>query len=374
MAIGGCTKMAIGGCTKSRTDSPSSDKTDSSDTYTTTHKKHSTDNGEHHETTIGLAGDAMVGRHLNHIYGKEDVDPATIWGDFHPRLESLDGVFCNLECSLSKHGERFPDRTYYFRGDPEWAVPALSAGNIRFASLANNHTMDFGTVALTDTIDVLDEEGIENAGAGKTLAAASAPATFSIGNIDVAVISFSDEYKEYAATDDRPGIAWTKTDPENPETKQVVRKTIERAQSENPDLLVASVHWGENWIEYPTDQLIAFGHWLVDQGVDLIHGHSAHVVQAIEQYGDGVILHDTGNLVDDFGVKDDLGNDKGYLFEVTLNGRDFKEIRLVPFHIDNGVTRASEDEAVWLRETMRERSEPFATTYKRDGDGLVVQL
>jgi poly-gamma-glutamate capsule biosynthesis protein CapA/YwtB (metallophosphatase superfamily) len=366
--------MAIGGCTKSRTDSPSSDKTDSSDIYTTTHKKHSTDNGEHHETRIGFVGDAMVGRHLNHIYGKEDVDPATIWGNFHPRLESLDGVFCNLECSLSKRGERFPDRTYHFRGDPKWAVPALSAGNIRFASLANNHTMDFGTIALTDMIDVLDEEGIENAGAGKTLTAASAPATFSIGNIDVAVISFSDEYKEYAATDDRPGIAWTKTAPENPETKQVVRKAIKRAQSENPDLLVASVHWGENWIEYPTNQLIAFGHWLVDQGVDLIHGHSAHVVQAIEQYSDGIIFHDTGNLVDDFGVKDDLGNDKGYLFEITLNERDFKEIRLVPFHIDNGVTRASEDEAVWLRETMRERSEPFATTYKRDGDGLVVQL
>lgn len=333
-----------------------------------------TDKREHNKTTIGFAGDAMVGRNLNQIYGKENADPASIWGDFQPRLQSLDGVFCNLECCLSKRGERFPNRAYYFRGNPEWAIPALSAGNIRFTALANNHAMDFGPVALTDTIDVLEKQDIKNAGTGKTPATARAPATVSVGDIDVAVISFSDEYKEYAATDNRAGIAWAKTDPENPETQRVIGKAIERAQSTNPDLLIASVHWGENWIERPNDRLVSFGHWLVDKGVDLVHGHSAHVVQAIEQYGDGIILHDTGDLVDDFGIKDNLGNDKSYLFEITLDGGDFEEIRLIPFHIDNGVSHASEDEAAWLRETMRERSKPFETTYQREGNSLVVPL
>lgn len=377
-----------GGCIGNPIDSTSPDNTGSSNDETATVDGDSTtsddigtsddetaaDDREHQETTIGFGGDTMVGRNLNQIYGQEDVDPATIWGDLQPRLESLDGVCCNLECCLSKRGERFPNRAYYFRGDPEWAVPALSAGNVRFASLANNHAMDFGAVALTDTIDVLEENGIDVAGAGRTPAAARAPATFSVGDVDVAVISFADRSKVYGATDDRPGIAYVETDPENSETQRIVGKAIERAQSDDPDLLVASVHWGPNWVERPSDRLVAFGHWLVDQGVDLVHGHSAHVVQAIEQYGDGVILHDTGDLVDDFGVKDDLGNDKSYLFEVTLKGGDFEKIRLVPTHINDGVSRASEDEAAWLRGTVRERSEPFETTYERDGDTLVVQL
>jgi poly-gamma-glutamate capsule biosynthesis protein CapA/YwtB (metallophosphatase superfamily) len=366
--------VALGGCIGNATDATTSVKINSTSTRITIEDKNTTNNREHDETTIGFAGDTMVGRSLNHIYGEEDVEPTTIWGDFHPHLESLDGVFCNLECSLSKRGDRFPNRRYYFRGDPNWAVPALTAGNICFASLANNHAMDFGAVALIDTIDVLEAEGIETTGAGKTAAVAHAPARFSVGDVDVAVVSFSDEYKEYAATDDRPGIAWAPTDRENPETRRVIGNAVERAQSKNPDLLVASVHWGENWIEYPSDRLVAFGHWLVDQGVDLVHGHSAHVVQAIELYGDGVILHDTGNLVDDFGVKDDLGNDNSYLFEVTLHDGDFEKIRLVPFHIDNGVSRATKNEAAWLRKTIRERSEPFETSYERDGVGLVVQL
>lgn len=366
--------VTVGGCIGNVTDLTPSDATSPSDDHTATDDGDSSDHRVRHETTIGFAGDTMVGRDLNQIYGQEDVDPATIWGDLQPRLQSLDGVCCNLECCLSKRGERFPDRAYYFRGDPEWAVPALSAGNIRFAALANNHAMDFGAVALTDTIDVLGEEGIEVAGAGETPTAARAPATFSVDDVDISVISFTDRSKVYGATEDRPGTAYVEIDPKSSKTRRIVGKAIERARSTNPDLLVASVHWGVNWIEHPSDRLVAFGHWLVDQGVDLVHGHSAHVVQAIEEYDNGVILHDTGDLVDDFGIKGDLGNDKSYLFEVTLEGGDFEEVRLVPIAIDNGVSRASEGEAAWLRETMRDRSEPFETIYERDGDGFVVPL
>lgn len=97
-------------------------------------------------------------------------------------------------------------------------------------------------------------------------------------------------------------------------------------------------------------------------------------MQAIEQYDDDIILHDTGDLVDDFGAEDDLGNNKSYLFEVTVRGRELARIRLVPFFINDGVYPASEIDADWLRKTMRERSEPFETTYERAGDGFVVEL
>jgi len=327
------------------------------------------------EVTIGFAGDAMVGRTLNPIYGDEGVDPASVWSaDLRTQLQSLDGVCCNLECCLSVRGERFPNRAYYFRGDPDWAVPALEAGNVTCTALANNHAMDFGPVALTDTIDSLDEAGIHNAGTGASPSAAWAPATFTVGGLDVAVVSFSDEYEVYAATDERGGIAWARSDPDNERTQRLVGDAIDRAQATDPDLLVVSVHWGENWIERPSDRLVSFGHWLVDRGADLVHGHSAHCVQAVERYGDGVVLHDTGDLVDDFGIKDDLGNDKSYVFEVTVADGEIGGIRLTPIHIDDGARLATEAEAAWLRETMRDRSSPFETTYERDGDGLVVDL
>lgn len=238
----------LGGClgapkllpSSSRTESPNPPDTATEEPTTTADE--ATDTPEHTETTIGFAGDTMVGRTLNEIYGQDDVDPATIWGEFQSRLQSLDGVCCNLECCLSTRGERHPHRAYYFRGDPDWAVPALTAGNIQFTALANNHAMDYGEVSLLDTIDVLDEAGIEAAGTGKTAEHAWAPTTFTIGDLDIAAISFSDQANTYAATEDDPGIAWARTNPENAETQQVISQAIDNAQQSDPDLLIASVH------------------------------------------------------------------------------------------------------------------------------------
>ncbi|OLZ42317.1 poly-gamma-glutamate biosynthesis protein [Natrinema saccharevitans] len=330
---------------------------------------------ERHETTIGFVGDAMLGRNVDDRYGRAGVDPAAVWGDLRPRLQSLDGVCCNLECCLSTRGRRFPDRTYYFRADPAWAVPALEAGNVRFASLANNHALDFGPTALLDTVDALEDAGMGFAGAGETPTAARAPATVSIGDVDVAVVSVADHYAEYGATADRPGTAYVEFDPESAESRRLVGESLERAKATEPDLLVASVHWGPNWVEYPDDDLRAFGHWLIDRGVDLVHGHSAHVVQGVERYGDGLVLHDTGDIVDDYVIKEDLRNDRTVLFELGLEGESPAELRLVPAVIDDEtVTPADEDEAAWLRETMRDRSAPFGTEYDRDGRDLVLSL
>ncbi|WP_323173505.1 CapA family protein [Natrialba sp. PRR66] len=355
--------VAGGGCTTPRGDSSESKKQDSPD-----------DTDSDSRTTIGFGGDTMLGRDLNAIYGSSDIDPAAVWGDLQPRLESLDGVCCNLECCLSTRGERYPNRSYYFRGDPAWAVPALQAGNVQFASLANNHAMDYGEVALLDTIDALEDGGINVAGGGATPDEAHAPATFTVGDVDIAVISVADHPWGYAATDDSAGTSFARTDLDNDDTQRIVRDMINRAQSLDPDLLIASIHWGWNWKEVPNDELRAFGHWLVDLGVDLVHGHSAHVVQAIERYDDGVILHDTGDLVDDFGIKGDLRNDRSFLFEVTLEDAQIDEIRLVPIEIDNGVNLAGDEVAAWLRETIRERSGDFGTTYERDESELVVRL
>ncbi|WP_276246079.1 CapA family protein [Haladaptatus sp. YSMS36] len=374
--------LTVGGCVGSPPDTPSGDAppaTGDSDTSapppsTQESTQKTTTEPEPTTTTIGFAGDTMVGRRLNNIYGDDDVDPASIWGEFQPRLQSVDGVLCNLECSLSTRGERYPGRAFYFRGDPEWAIPALEAGNVQYTSLANNHALDFGATALMDTITHLDDAGIANAGTGANPEAAREPATLTVGDLDVAVVSFSDEYDFYAATDDRPGIAWISRDYDSEETRRKMRDAIDRAKATDPDLLVFSIHWGENWIERPSEKLVKLGHWLVDQGVDVVHGHSAHVVQGIEQYEDGIILHDTGDLVDDFGIKDNLGNDKSFLFEMTFEGDEPTKIRLVPLHIDDGVRPPTDEEVEWLRETMRDRAEPFDTTYERADDGLVVHL
>ncbi|WP_312909735.1 CapA family protein [Natronosalvus caseinilyticus] len=326
-------------------------------------------------THIGFVGDVMLARGVEAEHA--DGDPSDPWEAVLPYLESLDGLVGNLECCLSTRGERFPDRAFYFRADPSWAAPALSRAGFDALSLANNHLLDYGPTALLDTLEALDVEGIAHAGAGEAPEDAYAPTHVSVDGVDLAVVSIADHFQSYGVTDDRPGTAYLECDPTEARTRVRLREALSQARAfdSGPDLVVVSVHWGPNWVEYPETRYRKFARYLIDSGADVVHGHSAHVFQGVETYNRGVILHDTGDFVDDYVVKEELRNDRSYCFELVLEAGELEAVRLVPIEIDDcRVHHASDDAADWARDTMRERSDPFETDFERDDDALMVTL
>ena len=325
---------------------------------------------------IGLTGDVMFGRLVDERQRNRPV--TAVWGDMLDRLRRLDGLFVNLECCLSTRGQRW-SRTYrpfHFRADPGWAVPALREAGVDCCALANNHVLDFERAALRDTLSHLDDASIAHAGAGTTREEAFEPTVVSVNDLDIAFASFTDNTPEYAATDRSPGTAHVEIDVDDEETRRSVRDTVQRALERDPDLLIASLHWGPNMVEEPPDSFREFGRWLIDEGVDLIHGHSAHVFHGIEVYRDRPILYDTGDFVDDYTVDDRLRNDRSFLFEVSVNAANRPaELRLTPTEIvDCSVRKAGPKAAAWARSRMRELSAPFGTSFERDGEQLVLEL
>jgi poly-gamma-glutamate capsule biosynthesis protein CapA/YwtB (metallophosphatase superfamily) len=325
---------------------------------------------------IGLTGDVMLGRNVDE---RQQCRPAeVVWGNVLDRLRGLEGLFINLECCLSTRGERWTrtHRPFHFRADPEWAIQALTAADVDCCALANNHLLDFGDVALADTIDHLDGTDIAHTGAGRDIEEALEPACVSLDGFDVAVVSLTDNTPEYAADEDSHGIVRVECDIENDRTRNLVGEALSRAKERNPDLLVASLHWGPNMVEEPPAEFEAFGHWLVDQGVDLVHGHSAHVFQGIDVYDGVPILYDTGDFVDDYAIDRDLRNDRSFLFEVRVDSNaGVTELRLLPTEIDDcRVHEASQEVTRWCRERMRALSDSFGTEFEQDGTELILSL
>jgi poly-gamma-glutamate synthesis protein (capsule biosynthesis protein) len=325
---------------------------------------------------IGLTGDVMLGRLVDEYQQRRRAEG--VWGDVIDRLRYLDSVFVNLECCLSTRGEPWTetDRPFHFRADPSWAIPALERGNVDYCSLANNHVLDYEAVALTDTLEHLDDADIAHSGAGDDLSAALEPATLSVNGLDVACISLTDNTPEYAAEEATPGTAWIEISHEDPATRETVLTALERARDTDPDLVVASLHWGPNMRPEPPESFREFARWLVDQGVDVIHGHSAHVFQGIEIYDESPILYDLGDFVDDYAVDEELHNDRSFLFEldVTATGTPTR-LRLCPTEIEEcAVYEADREAGQWARERMRRLSDPFGTIFERSGDELLVDL
>ncbi|SEW15917.1 CapA family protein [Natrinema salifodinae] len=335
---------------------------------------------------IGFTGDVMLGRLVDDRQRRRSVD--AVWGNVLERLRAIDGLVINLECCLSTRGRewRRTHRPFHFRADPDWAVPALERAGVDVCALANNHVLDYEEVALRDTLMSLDEADIARTGAGETIDEALDPAVRTIGGpdepieLDLAVVSFTDNTPEYAADENAPGTARIEIDIDDAETRRRVREALRRARETNPDLVVASLHWGPNMVTEPPESFRAFGRWLVDEGVDVVHGHSAHVFQGIEVHDGRPIVYDAGDFVDDYAVDDALHNDRSFLFVLAVTpdgdgGCRLRELRLHPTEIDGyAVHEAGPAAAAWSRERMRELSEPFGTEFERSGAGLVLSL
>jgi poly-gamma-glutamate synthesis protein (capsule biosynthesis protein) len=249
--------------------------------------------------SIALIGDVMLGRKISRALGERP--PEWFWGDTLPVLRNADAVFANLESPIAAGPLKANKvKTFHFRADPA-TVKVLTAAKVRFVCLANNHTMDFGAEALVQTIGVLDAAGIAHAGAGRNRAEAEAPALVPVGDMTVGVIAATDNMRTFAATAERGGANFVGTLISGRKRGLGwIEQSAASLRDGGADLLVLSLHWGPNMRGAPPSWFRRFAHDAIDRGVDVIHGHSAHVFQGVERYRQGLILYDTGDFIDDY--------------------------------------------------------------------------
>jgi len=308
--------------------------------------------------TIAFTGDVMLGRLVNK--NMQQMGASYPLGNVSSLLASADLALINLECVISSKGEKWmnPPRRFYFRADPI-ALEVLENAGIDYVTLANNHVLDFGYEALNETFRHLEEKKIKWAGAGRNIHEAMQPAILRSGDLSIAVFGATDNYPKYAAGESSSGT-WHFKIPLPEEGLKDLEKKIQGLHNEGVDLVVFSLHWGPNMLEHPPEHFQRFAHRLVDLGVDIVHGHSAHVFQGIEIYKGGIIFYDTGDFVDDYYVSQNI--DEQFLYLVHVEKGTLKKIELIPVHISHYQVNLSDDEtAKRTIQRMRERSRPFGT-------------
>jgi poly-gamma-glutamate synthesis protein (capsule biosynthesis protein) len=137
------------------------------------------------------------------------------------------------------------------------------------------------------------------------------------------------------------------------------------------DIVVLSLHWGPNMRERPARRFVEIAHRAIESGANVVHGHSAHVFQAIEFYRDGVILYDTGDFVDDYAVDELLRNDRSFLFELLFRRTRAADVRLLPTQIERcQVNRARSASCAWSLSRMRKLCGEFHVDVRPDGEWL----
>lgn len=321
-----------------------------------------------------FVGDVMLGRLVNEVLKEQP--PAYPWGDTSALFHEADVRLCNLECALSDRGTPWSatPKVFHFRSEAK-NIAALTAAHIDAVSLANNHALDFDFEGLLDTLSILKEAGIHAAGAGTTLREASAPAIWSVKGNTLGLLAFTDNEPAWAATEEHPGVWYVPVELQDLRAKQLFEKV--RRTKEVVDILILSAHWGPNWGYAPPAEHIPFAHALIDQGADVVFGHSGHVVRGIEIYREKPILYCAGDFVDDYAVDAIERNDRSCLFVLERAGASISRLFLYPTVIQQfQARRAQHSESRAIVTTMQQLCAKLhtETTWDEHENRLEVRL
>jgi poly-gamma-glutamate capsule biosynthesis protein CapA/YwtB (metallophosphatase superfamily) len=288
-------------------------------------------------TTLAFLGDLMLGRKVSEILRAKP--PEWIWGDVLPVLRAADAVFANLESPISSSREawRRTWKIFHFRADPA-AVGILRCANLRFLSLANNHILDFKARGLLDTMQHLDAAGIRHAGAGRDAAEAAAPAVLHLPSLKIGILAATDTMRSFRSGATTPGTNYIAIEPGSPALQWIARSAA-TLRGEGVSPIVLSLHWGPNMRLRPKARFREFARAAVEHGVDIVHGHSAHVFQTVERHRGGVIFYGTGNFIDDHWNFWNFGSywnfpfrhdDWSFVFLVGIEAGRVRRLRLIP--------------------------------------------
>ena len=273
-------------------------------------------------TEIIFLGDVMLGRMVNETI--DQVDPSYVWGNTLAIIKGADLRIINQEFAITDSPTPV-EKTFNFRMSPAH-LKALTVADIDYVNLANNHILDYDDVGMEDTLNTLKTTNIVYGGAGMNKQEACSPHILDVNDLKIGIISCSDHYDNWAVTDAKPGIQWMTIDNEG---LKVIEQHIHTLQGQ-VDYIVLCLHWGPNMRQVPPQHFQDFARACVDLGIDIFHGHSAHVFQGMEIYKGRPIFYDTGDFIDDYRIDDTLRNDQGFIFQVTLNDQAIQAITLTP--------------------------------------------
>jgi poly-gamma-glutamate synthesis protein (capsule biosynthesis protein) len=314
--------------------------------------------------TVALAGDTMLGRGVARALETKP-PPALFAPEVVAVVHEADLVVLNLECCISGRGERWPDpaKPFFFRAPPA-AVKVLSILGVDCVTLANNHALDYGRVALCDTLDLLEEAGIAAVGAGRDVVEARQPVVLESGGFRLGIVAVTDHPAEYAAGSRTPGVAYGRLGPRIPDWLARCIADLEA------DAVLVTPHWGPNMTESPMPWIRSAAARLVESGATVVAGHSAHVFHGVE----GRVLYDLGDFVDDYATHPTLRNDLGLLLLLTLEERGPRRLEAVPLKLEFCHTRlARDEERAWIRRRFTDACGRLGTDVAERSGRLLVE-
>ena len=316
---------------------------------------------------------------------------ASPYNELDGMLAAADLRFCNYEAPISSNTRSLPGRQWALNTPPS-NLAALKAGNFNVLSLANNHILDFGFDALEQTLQALDKEGASYTGAGRNLTDALKPVVLEQSGQRFGFLALAGAFPPaYAASAAQAGLAPIRVktaytpnpirDAEHPGSPPLISTSVDpndisilenaiASLKASVDHVIVSFHWGVPGQRELVDYQRQVAHVSIDAGASLILGHHAHVLQAVELYGRGIIFYGLSHFIFDLpGIISQLGFDtETAAVSVDFSRDEVLGASITPIVMEEGTgpRHADEVEGKRILGILTDTSKPVGTRFSMD--------
>ena len=254
------------------------------------------------------------------IYAAGDIrimrkkDPEVVMERVAPILREGDITFAQLEGNLAERGSPQGGFANVMLA-PRSSVNGLTHAGIDVVSVAGNHSGDYGPEALLECMEWLRQHNIQPVGAGRNLEEARRPVIFERNGTKVAFLAYVTVIpwgleagpKRPGPTPMRAATYYRQMDWQPGTPPQIVtipeQEDLENLQEDvrkvrgQADYVIVSIHWGiHNLPVTLADYEPVVAHAAIDAGADMLLGHHAHILKAIELYKGKPIFYCLGDF------------------------------------------------------------------------------
>ena len=226
-------------------------------------------------------------------------DFSYVFNDISLYTKTADICIGNLETTFA--GEEVGYSSYPTFNTPDSLAYELKDIGLDVLSTAGNHALDKGFDGLSRTIDTLNAADISHLGTYKNEEDQNKTLIKYVKGIKIAFVNYAYGTNGIPLPSDKPFCV-------NLIDENLMKTQIDNAKKENPDIIVACMHWGN---EYKTKQNSTqedLANFLFQNGVDIILGTHPHVLEPMEKKTvtledgstkDGFVIYSLGNFISD---------------------------------------------------------------------------
>ncbi len=242
-----------------------------------------------------FVGDIMLGRHVENLIEERSVpylfqNMRTLLKDATLTIGNFEGVVSEEHSQTPIMGFRFSIRNKY--------LTDLKLLGFDVLSLANNHSFDFGTDALTYTRKICKELDMKCIGSPKGIDTTSSMVQ-SVEGVQVGLLALQTVTADY--------------------DEESLRKAVTYLNAVS-DIQIALVHWGDEYVLTHNRSQEKLARKLIEYGFDTVIGHHPHVVQDVAIYDGKPVFYSLGNFIFDQYFSDDV--QEGMVVKMRISATD----------------------------------------------------